>query len=106
MSHQPFPTTGMHLDLGKASLAKLVKDNSDPVYAYIMTSVVPDGDLLQQTGTGPNFQRGYITLCTCMHRMRTFLPQKEWRDKWVAGFTSRKCGDRHWLFYLACVKKA
>lgn len=65
-----------------------------------------DGDNLIQTGTGPNFQGGYITLCTCKHRMRASLPRKEWEGKWVADLTSVKCGGKHWLFYLAKVKEA
>jgi hypothetical protein len=84
----------------------LINDKSDAVYAYIMSSVVLDGDKLLQTGSGPNLQGGYITLCTCKHRMRTSLPRNEWLGKWVAGFTSVECGGRHWLFYLAKVEEA
>jgi hypothetical protein len=54
----------MHLDAGKRDLPQIVEDGSSAVYAYIMSSVVLDGDNLLQTGTGPNFQGGYITLCT------------------------------------------
>lgn len=109
MLHQAFPTTGAlcrHLDASRARLAQIIEDRSDAVYAYIMSSVVLDGGNLAQTGTGPNFQDGYITLCTCKHRMRTSLSVDEWPGKWVAGFTSVKCGGRHWLFYLATVKEA
>lgn len=109
MLHQPFPTTGVlcrHIDLSRARLAQMIEDGSEPVYAYIMSSVVLDGDSLIQTGTGPNFQGGYITLCTCKHRMRTSLPADEWPGTWVAGFTSVECGGRHWLFYLAKAKDA
>jgi hypothetical protein len=109
MLYQPFPTTGVlfqHLDLNKSQLAGLTGGESDAVYAYIMSSVVLDGDTLRQKGTGPNFQGGYITLCTCKHRMRTSLPSDEWPNKWVAGFTSVRCGGRHCLFYLAQVKNA
>ncbi len=109
MLHQPFPTTGAlcrHFDLGRARLARMIEDGSDAVYAYIMSSVVLDGDNLLQTGTGPNFQGGYITLCTCKHRMRTSLYVDDWPGTWVAGFTSVECGGRHWLFYLAKVKEA
>jgi len=109
MLHQAFPTTGalrQHLDLSRVRLAEMIGDESDAVYAYIMSSVVLDGDNLLQTGTGPNFQGGYITLCTCKHRMRTTLPVEEWPGTWVAGFTSVECGGRHWLFYLGKVKEA
>jgi hypothetical protein len=109
MLHQAFPTTDplcRHLDLSRARLAQRIKDGSDAVFAYVMSSVVPDGGNLLQTGTGPNFQGGYITLCTCKHRMRTSLPTDDWPGTWVAGFTSVECGGRHWIFYLAKVKEA
>jgi hypothetical protein len=106
MLHQPFPTTGMHLDLNKARLAHMIEDESDAVYAYVMSTVVLERNQLWQTGTGPNFQGGYITLCTCKHRMRTSLSCEGWPNKWIAGFTSLDCGRRHWLFYLGKVKEA
>jgi hypothetical protein len=96
----------MHINTSKAQLAQMIADKSNAVYAYIMSSVVLDGDNLRQTGSGPNFQGGYITLCTCKHRMRTRLPREDWPNKWIAGFTSLDCGRRHWLFYLAKVKEA
>jgi hypothetical protein len=109
MLHQPFPTTGVlsrHVDLSKKRLSQMIETDSDAVYAYVMSTVVLEGDRLQQTGTGPNFQGGHITLCTCKHRMRTSLPSGNWPNKWIAGFTSLDCGRHHWLFYLAKVKEA
>lgn len=109
MLHQPFPTTGAlcrHLDLSRARLAQMIEGGSDAVYAYIMSSVVLEGGNLLQTGTGPNFQGDYITLCTCKHRMRTGLPAGQWPGMWVAGLTSVECGGRHWLFYLGKVEDA
>jgi hypothetical protein len=109
MLHQPFPTTGVlsrHLDLSKDRLTQMIESESDAVYAYVMSTVVLERGQLQQTGTGPNFQGGIITLCTCKHRMRTSLPCEDWPNKWIAGFTSLDCGRHHWLFYLAKVKEA
>ncbi len=109
MLHQPFPTTGVfpgNLDWDKARLRQMIKDGSGGVYAYVMSTVVLKGGEFQQTGCGPNFQGGRLTLCTCKHRMRTSLACEEWKDKWVAGFTSLKCERRHWLFYLARVEEA
>ena len=91
MCYQQFPTTkplSENVDKTKAELADLIEDNSDAVYGYVMSSVKLNGKLLRQTGTGPNFQGGCVTLCTCKHRMRTSLPSKEWANKWIAGFTS------------------
>jgi hypothetical protein len=106
MLYQSFPANGMRLDFGKPPLAEMLEGESDTVYAYIMSSVVLDKGEFRQTGTGPNFQGGYITLCSCKHRMRASLSAEEWRDKWLAGFTSVKCGGRRWLFYLAKVEDA
>jgi hypothetical protein len=67
MLHQPFPTTGAlcrHLDLHRARLAQMIEDGSDAVYAYIMSSVVLDGNNLLQTGTGPNFRSCPSSLAT------------------------------------------
>jgi hypothetical protein len=106
---QPFPTAGLlsrNLDLEKSQLInELVGKTQDEVrvYSYVMTSVVRHGDKLEQTGSGPNFQGGCLTLCTCKHKMRASLSVKEWQNQWIAGFTSHKCGE-HWLFYLARVK--
>lgn len=108
MLYQPFPMTGVlsrHVDLGKTRLAEMIEGQSDAVYAYVMSTIVLDGGQLVQTGTGPNFQGGYITLCTCKHRMRTILPPEDWPNKWIAGFTSLDCGRHHWLFYLAKVRE-
>jgi hypothetical protein len=109
MLYQQFPKTGVlsqHVDLNKTRLKEMIKGQSDAVYAYIMSTVVMTESELRQTGTGPNFQGGYITLCTCKHRMRTSLARDDWQNKWIAGFTSLDCGRQHWLFYLAKVKEA
>jgi hypothetical protein len=109
MLHQPFPTKDVlsqHFDLDKPRLAETVEGHSDAVYAYVMSTVVLEEGELRQTGTGPNFQGGHITLCTCKHRMRTSLASEDWPNKWIAGFTSLDCGRHHWLFYLAKVREA
>jgi len=62
-------------------------------------------NLFGQTGCAPNFQGGYITLCTCKHQMRATQDCDQWRDTWIAGFVSR-CLGHHWLFYLTRIAKA
>jgi hypothetical protein len=109
MLHQLFPAAGLlsgNLDWGKARLGRAIADGMGGVYAYVMSTVILEGGEFQQTGCGPNFQGGLLTLCTCKHRMRTSLACEAWKDKWVAGFTSLKCGGRHCLFYLARVAEA
>jgi hypothetical protein len=108
-SYQRFPKTGVlaqHANLDKNQLIQTIKNSSDVVYAYVMKSVKLVGGCLQHGGCGPNIEGGFITLCTCKHRMRTYLSCDDWRGKWIAGFTSVKCGGRQWLFYLARVREA
>src|SRR5207244_9200237 len=66
------------------------------------------GENLQQTGSGPNFQGGCLTLCTCKGQMRSGLrpPPTNWKGVWVAGFASRKNCETNWLFYLTQVEFA
>jgi hypothetical protein len=109
LRYQQFPQTSalsQHPHLDKTRLAEMIERRSDTVYAYVMSTVVLDRGQLKHTGTGPNFQGGYITLCTCKHRMRASLSSEDWPNKWIAGFTSLDCGRRHWLFYLAKVREA
>lgn len=105
---QPFPKTGIlskNFDKSVKYLKKHFGQSSDGVYSYIVRSIAV-GDQFEQWGTAPNFQGGCITLCTCKHQMRSRLPTKEWRGKWLAGFTSRAHGGDHWLFYLAKIESA
>ncbi len=77
------------------------------VYRYVITSVDNDSGRFVQRGSGPNFQGNMITLCTCKHRMRTYLSPEAWKDKWVAGFTGLGAGrGRNALVYLTKVAHA
>jgi hypothetical protein len=71
-----------------------------------MISVWPDDfGQLQQHGSGPNFQGGCLTLCTCRHEIRAEkVNPQDWRGWWFAGFTSPKICGRLWLFYLASME--
>ncbi len=58
-----------------------------------------------QHGCAPNYQGGYITLCTCKHQMRARRPESgKWTGAWIAGVTSRSASrgfsGEHHLFYL------
>jgi hypothetical protein len=66
-----------------------------------------DEGLLQQEGSGPNFQGDRLTQCTCQRIIRAEKKNpKEWLDGWwIAGFTSPKLCGRLWLFYLAKVEQ-
>lgn len=89
---------------------KRVSENGDEVvYAYVLTTVKADGHGgFVQTGSAPNFQGGFITLCTCKHWMRTWRTADAWKDVWIAGFTGVNIlGDRrNYLFYLLRVQEA
>ena len=105
---QPFPKTeaqSKNLGMSLPRLKELTAKYSGKVYSYMVDSVKV-GAHFEQHGTGPNFQGGYITLCTCKHQMRSRLTVSEWPGKWLAGFTSRAPLGDHWLFYLAKIGSA
>ncbi|HRQ39873.1 MAG TPA: hypothetical protein PLD25_18350 [Chloroflexota bacterium] len=101
--HQPYPQTGqlaqkMNLCLDDLR-DEIVKDAI--VYCYVITTIKNPNGQFYQTGSAPNFQGDFITLCTCKHFMRTFLEPEEWLGKWVAGFSGVAAGyGRNALVYL------
>lgn len=107
---QPFPTTGPlfdNLDLSKTELAERIDRLPGGLHSYTMTSVWRDGiGLLEQRGSGPNYQGDCLTLCTCAHQIRAGKEPNDWLDDWwVAGFTSPDQCDQIYLFYLAKIEK-
>jgi hypothetical protein len=107
---QPFPKAGVFAkNLTYPQLVKRMDKISWAAYSYVVASVEMDGtgEQFEQYGSAPNFQGGRLTLCTCKHQMRSSLDRREWKGKWIAGFTSRcRPFERHWLFYLTRVTEA
>ena len=64
----------------------------------MVCTVKHEKDRLFQKGSGPNFQGGLITLCSCKHYMRTYKAMQP--KVWIAGFTSIRVKEKNWLFYL------
>jgi hypothetical protein len=90
-----------------AGLHKSLWEERELTYCYVIETIKRRGTAFVQTGSGPNFQGGRITLCTCKHWMRTFLAPKDWVGKWIAGFTGREAGDgKNYLVYLMKVRLA
>lgn len=110
-NYQPFPRTGplARIDRRNLLLDELrqhIADRND-VYFYVLTSIEYRNQRFLQRGTGPNFQGGLLTLCTCKHRMRSSLSARDWRGKWIAGFTSITEHQRkNFLVYLMKVSEA
>ena len=108
---QPFPTDGQlydNLDLPKSELESRIDQLPGKIRSYKMTSVTLDeAGLLQQEGSGPNYQGGCLTLCTCqgMFRAEKKNPDEWLEDWWIAGVTTRNLCGRIWLFYLAKIEK-
>jgi hypothetical protein len=73
---------------------------SDPVFAYVLTSLELTSGGFVQKGCAPNVEGGIITLCTCMHHHRTWWGS--WKNIWVAGFSGRNSGNQ--LFYLMRIR--
>lgn len=111
MDRQQFPPKGIlcqNLDLNLEQVVrKLGEAESSDVYAYVLHTVScdKDKDQLLQTGSAPNFQGDYITLCTCKHYMRSLRPVDCWKNVWIAGFSRHEMED-HYLFYLMQVERA
>ena len=79
------------------------------VFAYVLSTLDvdqtdQDKPIFCQRGCAPNFQGGYITLCTCMHYHRTW-PSLAKEGVWVAGFCGKGCAGGNQLFYLMRVEK-
>jgi hypothetical protein len=116
---QPFPTQGElfdNLDLPKAELERRIGRLPGMVRFYSMRDIREDQfGLLQQIGSGPNFQADWLTLCTCRPDLRA---EERWtaagQEWWIAGFTNTTLPSLrhhsrsliHWLFYLAKVQVA
>ena len=107
-AYQAMPRKGklaQNLNLSREALPeKFAPFQHDTVYSYIVDTVEYEEGRLRQCGSGPNFQGGLITLCSCKHWMRTARHTESWKGVWVAGFTRKSLGNR--LFYLMRVSEA
>lgn len=84
--------------------------DKQPCYLYVIETVVPDatGELMQ-TASAPNFDGGFITLCTCKRSMRALLTPEEWEaGVWIAGMTGsgQKFNYQQSLVFLMRVGEA
>src|SRR6185312_15613746 len=87
-SYQVFPASGPlsdNMNLTTSSLTQRIGMIGGEVYCYILTSVKYFDSRFVQTGSGPNFQGGLLTLCTCKGLMRTGRDLDAWRGIWIAG---------------------
>lgn len=107
---QSMPTTGSLAHNLNASFARILEvlhtDSSSDAYAYTMTSVRSIDGTMQQCGSGPNIQGGYITLCTCKRLMRTFREPRDWIGAWIIGISGAGAGVDHAVFYMMKVQAA
>lgn len=107
---QPFPKNGPlakkkeNCNLSLKGIEDRLKSSDGELYSYVVKTVEKENSNFCQTGSGPNFQGGYITLCSCMHGMRAFRDICGWKDVWIAGICKKDYGNA--LFYLMKVEKA
>jgi len=109
LHYQPIPMTGRNYGINKLRQSLNSADLSAPIYCYVMTTIRNYDGTLQHIGSGPNWQGGIITLCTCKHYMRTLNSAEDWMGLWVAGISSvcAGAGDRKdVLMYLMRVGRA
>jgi len=96
-----------HIDTSLAELRCKYGNEDEAAYCYVIRTVVRREGVFYQEGSGPNWQGGLITLCTCKHHMRTFRTADEWKGVWVAGFSGVEAGGkRNALVYLMKVGHA
>ena len=77
-------------------------------YSYIIRSLRYPNENFIQLGSGPNFQGGLVTLCTCKHQMRTWKDVKDWKDLWVIGvsnLTKIKL-EKNYLVYMMKISES
>jgi len=108
---QRFPSSGVlagNLDLDlRAFRNALSSVGSGYVVSYIVDSTKKENGRHCQYGSGPNWQGGLITLCTCRHDIRARYDCDLWRGNWIAGFTCVGGYERgNSLVYLMRVQKA
>jgi hypothetical protein len=99
LNYQPIPKMNCNYDRNSIITLLNATDTSAPIYYYVMSSVRSHNNTLQHIGSGPNWQGGVITLCTCKHLMRTYPYCKQ--GTWIAGFSNFKAGEgNNSLIYL------
>jgi len=107
---QPFPAKGQpksNLNQSYPELQMALHEQDGCVYCYVIETIKDEGGRFRQTGSGPNFQGGRITLCTCKHWMRTFKNLADWKGVWIAGFSGLKAGGgQNCLVYLMKIRQA
>lgn len=102
---QPFPKNGsLSRDLSLEDILKRLKSSKGELYSYVVDTVEEKNRNFIQTGSAPNYQGGYITLCSCKHFMRTFRDVNRWKDVWIAGISNKTCNNA--IFYLMKVESA
>lgn len=106
-----FEGTARDLDIGslRQRIGEFGSPDNERVYGYVVRSVRPRDGVYVQTGSAPNFNGGFITLCTCKHSMRASLTREQWqKGVWVAGFTSwdKDFNKQQSLVYLMRVGEA
>lgn len=108
--YQKYPSNNRltkNMNLGSEELLTRVSPRETGCF-YKLSTVLPSEDSTEfrHIGSGPNFQGGLISQCTCRHDIRAkWYSLKEWKSKWIAGITSKTNLGASYLFYLIKVQK-
>ncbi len=98
-AHQKISLSNKFINLTSKNLRKNIYSNmNEEIYSYVLTTIIFKSGNFFQTGTGPNFEGGIITLCTCKHSMRAFKDSKDWSNVWICGLVNKK--NNTYLQYL------
>jgi hypothetical protein len=97
-----------NMNLSLEGLLDRLRKASGQLYYYVVDSVDEGDDAFVQRGSGPNWQGDLVTLCTCKHKMRTYLSVEEWPGIWIAGVTGtdNTHDGNHYLVFLVRVYRA
>ncbi|MER0170547.1 MAG: hypothetical protein DU489_08080 [Nitrosomonas sp.] len=80
------------------------------IYTVATTSLNKKTNRICHSGSGPNLEGKFATLCTCKHSMRQYHTLDEWKSVWILGLTSRAINKGfsgiHYLFYMMKIEQA
>ncbi len=97
---RPFSIPGGPRWIVDASLEDLRRALRDDVRFYVVRTIRLNGAELEQHGSAPNFAGGFVTLCTCKHRMRAARSPEQWIGTWLAGFSGKSGSRPNYQVYL------
>ncbi len=111
-NYQKWPKMGkLNVNMNKKlnEVEQDITSENSSVDIYILRTIKLTKNMkFIQTGSGPNFQGGILSQCTCRPDLRARRYPKQWENRWIAGFTTKGLAkkDTYHLVYLMKIHKA